>query len=356
MAMRGLLSRFRKDRDDRPTGSLTRDGRLRSDLWLDQPDAAERIEALRAAGELSDDDARSLRHWTEAGYDTLSLDVEEGLFEEIDRAVERLWREKPPSVALAYDSPLRPFHDADEAADRRPGHRISNLHSASEGALDLYLHAAIHRRVGRIFGESPVALQSIHFEWGSGQPLHRDPMHVYTSPPAHLIGAWIALEDIGPECGPLTYVPGSHRLPYYQFSPGEYRVEHGRHGDEEVRRAEAFDLEECRRRGLEPEVFTCRRGDVLLWHASLLHGGAPLRDPTLTRKSLVVHFSTRANYRRLRQTVVERLPGPDGEPVPRSRVYGTDRLLERDGRAGFDNPLRDRQAPVSAAPPAGAPG
>lgn len=345
MAKRGLFSLFKKDREEASTGSLTRDGRLRSDLWLDRPDAAERVEARRAAGELSDDEAESLRHWAESGYDTFSLDADAEVFEEIDGSVERLWRERPPTVALAYNSPLAPFADADEAAQRRPGYRISNLHSASEGALDLYLHPAIHERVGRIFGEAPVALQSIYFEWGSGQALHRDPMHVYTSPPAHLIGAWIALEDIGPDCGPLTYVPGSHRLPYYQFSPGEYRVEHGRHGDEDVRRAEAFDLEQCRRHGLEPELFTSRRGDVLLWHASLLHGGAPLRNPELTRKSLVVHFSTAANYRRLRQTVVERVPGPDGEPVAKARVYGTDRLLERDGRRGFDNPLRDRQAP-----------
>lgn len=338
MPRRGLLSLFKKAEPDAPSGPLSRDGRLRSDLWLDQPDAAERIAARRAAGELSDEEATALGHWAGRGYSTFSLPAGDEPFDEVQGTVERLWREKPGSMAVAYHGPLKLFRDADEPADRRPGYRISNLHSASAGALELYLHPAIHERVGRIFGQEPVAIQSIYFEWGSGQALHRDPMHVYTSPPAHLIGAWIALEDIGPDCGPLTYVPGSHRLPYYQFSPGEYRVEHGRHGEEDIRRAEAFDLEQCRRRGLEPELFTCRRGDVLLWHASLLHGGAPVRDPRLTRKSLVVHFSTRANYRRLRQTVVE--PAAGGA-APRSRVAGTDRLLEQGGRVGFDNPLRE---------------
>lgn len=339
MAKRGLFSLFRKGSRDPGTGSLTPDGRLRSDLWLDQPDAVERVEARRAAGELSDEEAQKLRHWAERGYATLSVGEPEAGWDEIDGTVERLWREKPETVAMAYESPLKVFRDADEAADRKPGHRISNLHSASEAAAELYLHPAVHGLVGKIFGEAPVAVQSIYFEWGSGQALHRDPMHVYTSPPSHLIGAWIALEDIGPDCGPLTYVPGSHELPYYQFSPGEYRVQHGTHGPEEIREAERFDLDQCRRHGLTPELFTCSRGDVLLWHASLLHGGAPLRDPALTRKSLVVHFSTKANYRRVRQTILETAPGPEGEPVVKSRVHGTDRLLERDGRYGFANPL-----------------
>jgi ectoine hydroxylase-related dioxygenase (phytanoyl-CoA dioxygenase family) len=342
MAKRGLFSLFRKAPDSEGTGPLTRDGRLQSDLWLDQPDAAERVAARRAAGELSDAEAADLVHWAERGYAKLSVDPPAAGWNEIDAAVERLWREKPATVAMAYNSPLGLFRDADEAADRRPGHRISNLHSASEAAAELYLHASIHGLVGKIFGEAPVALQSIYFEWGSGQALHRDPMHVYTSPPSHLIGAWIALEDIGPDCGPLTYVAGSHELPYYQFSPGEYRVQHGTHGDEDIKRAEAFDLEQCRRAGLEPELFTCRRGDVLLWHASLLHGGAPLVDPSLTRKSLVVHFSTKANYRRVRQTILETAAGEvgeDGQPVVKSRVHGTDRLIERAGRFGFANPL-----------------
>lgn len=343
--LKRLSSLFRKG-SPAPGGPLTPDGRLRSDLWLDQPDAAERVAGRRAAGELSAAEAEELTRWAERGYARLSIDAGDALFQEVDEAVERLWRERPATVALAYNSPLKRARDADPEADRRPGYRISNLHSVSEGVLELYLDPAIHGLAGKIFGQEPVAVQSIYFEWGSGQALHRDPMHVYTAPPSHLIGAWIALEDIGPDSGPLSYVPGSHRLPYYQFSPGEYRLQHGTHTDEDVRRAEAFDREQCRRQGLEEELFTCRRGDVLLWHASLLHGGASLRDPSLTRKSLVVHFSTLANYRRLRQTVIEPGAGPDG--APRTRVLGTDRLLERDGCRGFDNPLR--QAPGGASP------
>jgi len=36
-----------------------------------------------------------------------------------------------------------------------------------------------------------------------------------TYPEGYLVGAWVAVEDIHPDSGPLVYYPGSHRLPYY---------------------------------------------------------------------------------------------------------------------------------------------
>jgi phytanoyl-CoA hydroxylase len=32
-----------------------------------------------------------------------------------------------------------------------------------------------------------------------------------------------------------------------------------------------------------------RKGDVMLWHPMLIHGGAPRRDRLATRKSFVLH-------------------------------------------------------------------
>ena len=33
-----------------------------------------------------------------------------------------------------------------------------------------------------------------------------------------------------------------------------------------------------------------KKGDVLVWHANLLHGGMPVVHPALTRKSMVAHY------------------------------------------------------------------
>ncbi len=340
-----MLGRLFGKKED-PASPLSRQGLLRSDLWLDQPDALAQIAERERRGEISGLQAEKLRHFAERGYLTFEIDLPEITANELEADVDRLWREKPWDVAFAYQSGLKLFPLADEARDRRPSVRIADLHSASPTAAALYLHVQIHAWVDLIFGRPGVATQSLHFEYGSQQSLHRDPIHVHTSPPSHLLAAWVALEDIGPDCGPLTYVPGSHRLPYYEFEPSDHRFDHGRHGPERLQQALAHDLEQGGKKNLKSEPFLCKRGGVLLWHHSLLHGGSTPVDPALTRKSFVIHFSTLGNYRRARQTVL--VPGPDGEP--KSRSFGTDKILTSAGppetsiARGFDNPLSG-QAP-----------
>jgi len=344
--VRSLLPRlFGNSRPSAVPGFLTREGLLESDLWIDQPDAHEQIAAKLRAGTITADQAERLRSFVDDGYMTFHLDLDDAVYADVVGWIDRLWGEKPFDVAYAYHSPLRLFAFADEARDRQPSYRIADLHSVSDGALALYLNRQVFDYVELIWGQPAVATQSLTFEYGSQQALHRDPVHVHVSPPSHLVAAWIALEDIGPRCGALTYIPGSHRLPYWRDKRGDYRLHQGQHGEKEIQEALEFDLAQCRRRGLEPRLFTCRKGDVLIWHHSLLHGGSPPEDPGLTRKSFVVHFSTLADARRTRQAVLETVHDAAGNPVERSHTFGTDRLLEHDGCRGFDNPLRGYRGP-----------
>ena len=320
-----------------PTGPLTKKGLLVSDLWVDQPDAHQHLAGLERAGNVSAARAAQLRQFIDQGFTTFRLDIADSVLDEVVAAIDRAWRERPRDLAYAYHSGLKLFPLADEAAERKPSYRIADLHSYAEAACSLYLSREIFAFLELVFNESAVATQSLTFEYGSQQELHRDPVHVQMSPASHLLAAWIALEDISPACGPLTYVPGSHHLPYYRFPDGDYRLHAGRHGADEVKAAAAFDLRECERAGLSRIAFTPKKGEVLIWHHSLLHGGSVPEDPSLTRRSFVVHYTTRAHYPRQRQNVL--VPGAPGE-APKSRTFGTDTLLEVEGARGFDNPLR----------------
>lgn len=62
-----------------------------------------------------------------------------------------------------------------------------------------YLHAG-----RRIF-----PYQTLNFPHGSEQPLHSDLIHADTSPRTLLSAAWVALEDMNANNGPLRYVPGT---------------------------------------------------------------------------------------------------------------------------------------------------
>jgi hypothetical protein len=307
-----------------------------SSLWIDQPDALERIESKRRAGELSEQQAATASHFVEHGYAVVSLELASGLVASLLDSVEALWRQRPADVAYAYRSPPKPMSLADERTERRPGHRLHDIHSRIEAALDLYLHRPLFDLVEILFGEPAVAIQSLYFEHGSEQHLHPDVAVVPVDAPGHLVAAWIALEDVSEGAGELIYVPGSHRLPRFEFGPGDDRFDAATADAATVEAALAFEGTQLERHPRAASPFLARRGDAILWHASLRHGGAPVRDARRTRRSFVVHYSTQRTYRR--RGITLSIPGA----TPRSAVdrpLFTDRLYRNDCR-GFENPVR----------------
>jgi Phytanoyl-CoA dioxygenase (PhyH) len=151
-----------------------------------------------------------------------------------------------------------------EGPVRERGYRIPDLHGYSPLALSLYLHPALFRMVELIFDEPALVFQSLYFEHGSAQGLHRDPMFVATHPTSNLCPAWIALEDITADSGPLAYVPGSHRLPWFEFEPGTVVCKQSV-GPEQRAEFASWVRETIREKGLERRAFTCKRGDAFIW-------------------------------------------------------------------------------------------
>jgi phytanoyl-CoA hydroxylase len=306
---------------------------MHSDLWLDQPDAHDRIEARLASGALSATEAEQLHGFVDNGHLVLPLGLDKAFCDALDAEIGALWQERPADLAVSpsSDRPMS-FPDYDGPV-REVGYRLPDLHGHSERALALYLHPVIFRMVELIFDEPAVAFQSLYFEHGSTQGLHRDPMFVATRPVSNLCAAWIALEDITPDSGPLAYVPGSHRLPWFEFEPGV--VVCGQNVSREKRAGySVWQKDKIREHGLERRAFTCKRGDVFIWHGGLVHGGDPIQSPGRTRKSFVVHYSTAADYK----SRTARMQVRDGESW-RMVAHRTDTIIERDGARGLDSPL-----------------
>jgi len=300
-------------------------------IWLDLPDAHEEIDARQRDGRMSGDDADGLHHFVEEGYVLFSIDLSAEDAAAFDGDVERLWSERPANVTMAYDTPPKRFRDADPARDRKPKYRIQDMHSFSPTARRLYLHPRLARWMELILDEPVVATQSLYFEYGSQQELHRDSIVVPTPLFGHLAAAWIALEDIDPRSGALLYVPRSHRLPFYEFEPGQYLYDPTRMGTVDVAAAMRFHAEQMAAHRLEPKMFTAKRGQVFIWHSALLHGGGKVEDERLTRKSYVVHYSSARTHPTRLAAVLE----PDGQTT----IYSTSEVMEKDGARGFANPL-----------------
>ena len=309
---------------------------LQSDLWLDQPDAHDRIADRSARGDITGADAEQLARFADLGYLTFSLDLDDAFCRGFDDDVSHLWEERPGDLAVSPPGPGGPTAFADwDGPVREIGYRIPDLHSHSKHARELYLHPQIFRYVELIYGSPAIAFQSLYFEYGSQQGLHRDPMFVVTDPAANLLASWIALEDIRADSGPLAYVPGSHRLPWYEFEAGSVVCKQGVSAE---RRAEfrGWTHAQMEERGLEVAAFTCKRGEAFIWHAGLVHGGSPIDNAEQTRRSFVVHYCTAAN--KTSRTAGMRVREGDGW---RRAARSTDTVVEGDNTRGLENPLRN---------------
>ncbi|WP_228448049.1 MULTISPECIES: phytanoyl-CoA dioxygenase family protein [unclassified Chryseobacterium] len=132
--------------------------------------------------------------------------------------------------------------------------------------------------------------QSINFINGSQQKTHSDSIHMTTFPLGGLLGVWIALEDVDENNGALHYIPGSHKLPYFLNSDYDNEGTALKIGKKSYKAYEEFLENKVQELGLKKEVFRAKKGDMLIWHANILHGGEPHTDKNRTRKSLVYHF------------------------------------------------------------------
>lgn len=144
--------------------------------------------------------------------------------------------------------------------------------------------------LGFLLDKEVVPFQTINFIKGSQQRAHSDSVHMTTYPLGYLIAVWIALEDVTADNGPLFYYPGSHKLPYLlnnDFNEGETLLTLGK---KDYKDYEDMLEELITTKGYTAKEFHAKKGDVLVWHANLIHGGAPILNKSLTRKSMVIHY------------------------------------------------------------------
>lgn len=313
---------------------------LVSDLWLDAPDAGERIAERERNGSIDAASAAKLRQFSDLGFTSLRLSDIDALSRGFENDIDRLWKKRPRDLAVAAKAGDRvSFRDFDEK-HRAVGYRIADPHGHSDAARRLYLHDEIFSLVELILGQQAVSFQSLYFQFGSEQSLHRDPMFVVTRPASHLVAAWIALEDITAASGPLQYVPGSHRLPWYEFDDDTITVNKSDTEIAETRRKgwPKHREQQIKEMGLDVQSFTCKRGDVFLWHGSLLHGGVAVTDPAATRRSYVIHYSTARTYESRRASML--VADPKSAKGWRGVSGETSARLRQGDHEGIDNPLR----------------
>ena len=143
--------------------------------------------------------------------------------------------------------------------------------------------------LGKLYGRQAFPFQTLNFPVGTQQHLHSDSIHFSSIPERFMCGVWLAMEDVRPDAGPLTYLPGSHKWPILS------NAMIGLRGSESDRHCAQVPFEAAwdalvSNSDRKPEVFLARKGEALIWAANLLHGGSPQHNPRLTRWSQVTHY------------------------------------------------------------------
>ncbi len=164
-------------------------------------------------------------------------------------------------------------------------HKVNDLYLESQACRNLNLNTKLCNLLKELLKDEPLVINSLSFRKGSQQPYHFD---TYFMPPpvqGQMAVTSICLEDQTDAAGPLSYYPGSHKIPPHVFSHGGIHLAPG-----EMKDATAYIEAEIAKRNLKPETFIGNAGDVFIWHAQLYHGGLPIADEKQTRKTLVTHY------------------------------------------------------------------
>ncbi|MFN7998152.1 MAG: phytanoyl-CoA dioxygenase family protein [Bryobacteraceae bacterium] len=255
--------------------------------WLDRPDACERIDEKLRQGLIDRDQADQCRYWSANGYIILPRLFDPAVLDEVWEAYEK----------AIGSGKLTPPKDPAAEDDAYPG-RLLNPHKKVAAFCRILKHPGLLDWIRRLTEREPRPLQTIASHKGSQQGLHSDSIHMTTYPLGYLTAAWIAFEDIHPDSGPLVYYPGSHRLPYvFSKDVGISESDFEREGYTAYsRKYEPLIASLPAKHGLAPHYFHARKGDVLIWHANLIHGGSPRKDMQRSRRAVVCHFFVKGSF------------------------------------------------------------
>ena len=231
----------------------------------------------RSAMELTAEEERIATDLHEKGYAVCDF-----YDPEIDARIERIKANLSPRYAG--------IDFADPRSDKTAGERrIQDAWTFDEDVRAIAANQVVLDLLSKLYGRPAFPFQTLNFPVGTQQEAHTDMVHFSSLPERFMCGVWLAMEDIGPDAGPLFYLPGSHRWP-----PLTNAIIGRRGSGSTLASAQAPFAEGWRALreayGATEEPFLARKGQALIWAANLLHGGSHQIDPTLTRWSQVTHY------------------------------------------------------------------
>jgi len=236
----------------------------------DAEDIRHKLNLTKTFQDLSEANQQSLMSFPENGFAVLKHFFNDEQVEKINKEIDSLLE--------------------NHKVKRLDNNKIMFAYKRSKFLTDIGNHHELKELLSALLGNNAILFQSINFLKGSEQHTHSDSIHMTTYPEGGLLGVWIALEDIRDDNGPLHYYPGSHKLPYYLNADYENEGTRWLLGDKLYEQYEKMIEEKIKQYQIKKGIFFAEKGDLLIWHANLFHGGEPHINKNKTRKSMVFHY------------------------------------------------------------------
>ena len=150
----------------------------------------------------------------------------------------------------------------------------------SRRALDLFFCEPLLAEIALLTGETRMQLmQTMLMDANPTTPPHQDWWYPDTVPNGNMIAAWIALEDIDERAGRFYVMRDSQSVNLHQdLATLTHR--------EWLARMATWE-DDHRERLVAPAL---KKGDVLFWNSSTIHGSLPTQDASYSRKSATAHY------------------------------------------------------------------
>lgn len=275
-------------------------------IWFEQRNPYKHISALVANWQtkLPDDDVAALaKKWLDDGYVVVDDCFLPDEIDQYSAEVDNAWYSSEPVSGLRIsdvnDGKTVHVHMAHEeliamspaekaAAKERSNWRIGEFHLFNKAGERIFKNKRMQSLCSMLMDRPAYPHFSLTFSKGSRQALHQDTCVFHVWPRNALIGVWIALEDIKVESGPLVYCPGSHREPLFSEFDNYPQTQRRTASKEQSERYDTYVADISQR--YPKQQFLAKKGQALLWHGMLIHGGSDYVAPNTTRKSFVIHY------------------------------------------------------------------
>ena len=185
------------------------------------------------------------------------------------------------------------FKDAPIEARSHP-YKLNDIYLESQEIRREIIDDNLAKVLVQLLKGRPVVINTLSLEFGSEQVFHTDSL--YMTPPKNLnmVATWLALEDVCESAGPLKYYPGSHKIKPFLFSSKRMTAI-----PSEMENYRSYMNDQIEKNRLEEQIFLPKKGDILIWHSQLYHGGSFIKKKNKTRKSIVTHYFKEGDFQGL---------------------------------------------------------